>query len=307
MTWLTWRQHRTELLLLVGVVGAIAAVLVGTGQEIHRVYDASGIAGCLYTYAFPGDCGRAYDAFVIPYDKVRGLMPWLNLLPLFYGILLGVPLLAREYEQGTYKFAWTQGVSRRRWLLTKIAVLLAILLALSLGLTAIMTWWNAPFDTVSGRFVMASWDFEGLMPTAFAVFSFALGTAAGSALRHVVPAVVVTFAYIPLWLVADIWLRTVVPPPLSVQFALGDGPTLTRQDWHIADEVVDRFGHPVYSAIPACPPATPCPGTEGLQEHLIYQPASRFWEIHGVEAGILVAAALLLLGFALWRTRSRAG
>lgn len=304
MTWLTLRQHRTELLILGAIFAVIAIALGVTGLVIHHVYDTSGIARCLSTDSLAGSCGQAYDAFVVPFDKPRGLMPWLNLLPMFFGIVLGAPLLAREYEQGTYKFAWTQSVPRLRWMLAKIAVLLAVALVFSVALTLIMTWWNAPFDAVGGRFTSASWDFEGLMPMAYTVFAFALGTAAGTLFRHVVPAVAATFAYIPLWLVADNWLRTVLPAPLTVHSALGSGPTLTRQDWLISEQVVDRFSHPVFG-VPACPPATPCPAVEGLQAYLTYQPANRFWEIQGAEAAVLVGAALLLLGLAVWWVQRR--
>lgn len=306
MIWLTWRQHRMEILILIGLFAVLSVVLFVTGLQIHHVYDVSSMAHCLYTYAFPGDCGRAYDTFLPMTGRAHDLMMWLNLLPMLYGIILGAPLLAREYEQGTYKFAWTQGVSRSRWLFAKLGVLLLVLLVFSGALTVIMTWWNQPYDAVLGRFNLVSWDTEGLMPVAFAVFAFALGAAAGGLFRRVVPAVAAVFAYIPLWLTADNWLRAVLPPPLSVRYSLDQVPTLSRQDWRIAEGVVDHFGHPVYGGVPACPPATPCPAAQGLEGYLIYQPASRFWEIQGIEAAMLLGVALLLLWFVLWRVRHRA-
>lgn len=308
MILLTWRQHRMELLILIGLVAAIAAILLVTGQEIHQTYDTSGMAHCvnLATWSYTSDCGRAADAFLVPYTKVYSDMMWLNLLPLCFGILLGVPLLAREYEQGTYKFIWTQSLSQRRWLLTKIAVLLTVVLALSMGISAVMTWWDGPFDAVFSRFGQSSWDFEGLMPAAFAVFAFALGTAAGAAFRRVVPAVAVVFAYIPVWLAADLWLRTVVPPPISHFYALGKVPALPRQDWTIMSQTVDRAGHPFYGGIPLCSDGTLCANPDGLRVHQVFQPASRFWEIQAVEASILIGLALLLLMFAVWRVRARA-
>ena len=36
------------------------------------------------------------------------------------GIFWGAPLLARELETGTYRLAWTQSVTRSRWLITKL-------------------------------------------------------------------------------------------------------------------------------------------------------------------------------------------
>jgi hypothetical protein len=37
-------------------------------------------------------------------------------IPLLFGVFWGAPLLAREFEDGTHNLAWTQGVTRRRWL-----------------------------------------------------------------------------------------------------------------------------------------------------------------------------------------------
>jgi len=38
-------------------------------------------------------------------------------------LFIGAPLLAREFEHGTFRLAWTQGISRRRWLLSKTLLL----------------------------------------------------------------------------------------------------------------------------------------------------------------------------------------
>ena len=37
----------------------------------------------------------------------------------------GAPLLAREFEDGTHSLVWTQGVTRRRWLIRQLALGLA--------------------------------------------------------------------------------------------------------------------------------------------------------------------------------------
>ncbi len=115
------------------------------------------------------------------------MTPWLNLLPLLTGILLGVPLFAREFEEGTYQFALTQSISRRRWALTQIGTPLLIVVLVALIMTALVTWWNAPFDQIESRFGMPSWDFEGLMPLAFGLLAFALSAFAGGVLRRTVP------------------------------------------------------------------------------------------------------------------------
>jgi hypothetical protein len=47
---------------------------------------------------------------------MTGLLPWLNLLPGLAGVFIGAPLVAREVEDGTWRLAWSQGVTRRAWL-----------------------------------------------------------------------------------------------------------------------------------------------------------------------------------------------
>ena len=43
-------------------------------------------------------------------------------VPGVLGLFWGAPLVARELQTGTYRLAWTQSVSRRRWLLVKLGV-----------------------------------------------------------------------------------------------------------------------------------------------------------------------------------------
>ena len=47
----------------------------------------------------------------------------MQLAPVLIGAFAGAPLLARELETGTYRFAWTQGVGRERQAIAKLALL----------------------------------------------------------------------------------------------------------------------------------------------------------------------------------------
>ena len=42
-------------------------------------------------------------------------------MPALIGAFAGAPVLAREMETGTFRFAWTQGFGRWRWALAKLA------------------------------------------------------------------------------------------------------------------------------------------------------------------------------------------
>ena len=46
----------------------------------------------------------------------------LQLLPALIGAFAGAPILAREMETGTFRYAWTQGFGRTRWIIAKLAL-----------------------------------------------------------------------------------------------------------------------------------------------------------------------------------------
>jgi hypothetical protein len=47
-----------------------------------------------------------------------------------------------------------------------------------------------------------------------------------------------------------------------------------------------------------------CGAAHGFQLRAVYQPLSRFWPLQGIESGIYLAAAVVLLAVATWLTRA---
>ena len=43
-------------------------------------------------------------------------------VPALIGMFWGAPIIAHELETGTFRLAWTQSVSRLRWLLVKLGL-----------------------------------------------------------------------------------------------------------------------------------------------------------------------------------------
>jgi hypothetical protein len=62
-------------------------------------------------------------------------------IPVLIGMFAGAPLLAREYEAGTFRFSWTQATSRTRWAAAKLALLGAALAAAASAFGALVSWW----------------------------------------------------------------------------------------------------------------------------------------------------------------------
>lgn len=157
MVWLTWRQHRTQVLVTAGLLLALGMFLLATGREA---------------------------AMVVSY---------LPIVPLLVGVFWGAPVLARELERGTHRLAWTQSVTRRHWLVAKLGGLgLAVTVAgLGLGLM-ISAWASATDSEVFGD--EALFGGTGVAVGAWWLFAFVLGVATGGLLRRLLPAIAVTVA-----------------------------------------------------------------------------------------------------------------
>lgn len=116
MSWLTWRQFRTQALIAVAVVAVAGVSLLVTGAQMHHTY-AADVAGCTAHQ----DCSDVLSQFVQSYHAALNLMELLLVLvPCLIGMFWGAPLVGRELETGTHLLAWAQSVTRTRWLAFKL-------------------------------------------------------------------------------------------------------------------------------------------------------------------------------------------
>ncbi|MCX5200318.1 ABC transporter permease [Streptomyces sp. NBC_00237] len=93
-------------------------------------------------------------------------------LPLFGGVLVAGPMVAEELASGTYKLAWTQGVTPARWLAAKLLVPVGVLLALTLPMAGVM-----------GALRDAALPI-GPAPVAYTLFAVAFGALCGLLVRR---------------------------------------------------------------------------------------------------------------------------
>jgi hypothetical protein len=326
MLWLTWRQHRAEVLGGLVVLAAIGAVLVVTGLPMHADYTDHGVAACVAGGAdTPGDCALL-EEFARRYVGLGDVLAVLTVLPALAGVFIGAPLLGRELEHGTWRLAWAQGVTRTRWLAVKLALLTAAVTVLAVGFTALFTWWRGPLDGIQGRFDGAAYNFEGAVPAASAVFAFALGTLAGTLARRTIPAMALTFfgywvVRLPLQLVGRPrflapLVRTFDPGAAPAEATAGRGALGAGRDWILDSGLIDRAGRRLTLAQESevLRAARDAGGSKlaylqqhGIRSLEVYQPGDRFWTFQLIEAGLLVVLAVVLLGMAVWLIHRRTG
>jgi hypothetical protein len=216
-----WLQARIQTAVAFGGLAIIAIVLALTGPHLAHLYDAN-----VVTCVSHGDCLTARDAFLRT-DKNLGI--WLGILviaiPGVLGLFWGTPLVARELESGTYRLAWTQSITRTRWLGIKLAVVGLASMAVAGVLSLMVTWWASPIDRVNAnRFSPPFFDQRGIVAIGYAAFAVALGVTLGLLIRRTLPAMATTLAaFVAVKLAVILWLRPHLMAPLHRISALDPG------------------------------------------------------------------------------------
>ncbi len=218
------RQFRTEAIVGFGLLAVFAIVLAVTGPHLAHVYDAFEVS-CKAAR----DCAAATNP-VLGVDKsLQSALPFIvAIAPALVGLFFGAPLIARELETGTFRLAWTQSVTRRRWLAVKLGLVGIAAMAIG-GLCAWMAdWWASPLNAVDqDRFGVANFGFNGIAPIGYAAFAFALGVTAGVLLRRTVAAMAVTgVGFAAARLMVTYWVRPNLASPVrkSLPLSAGGGP-----------------------------------------------------------------------------------
>jgi hypothetical protein len=314
MIWLTWRQHRGEALVIGAALAALAILVIVTGRDIYDSYTRLGVATCLATTATPTpNCMTVLETFVNQFGFLHAAEPWLNLAPLLVAMLVGAPLVARELEGGTHRLVWTQGVTRLRWLAVKLALVITGCLLAEGVITALLSWWDAPFSRLGNAFAPTSFDLEGTAPLAYMTFALAVAIASGTVLRRTLPAMALTIAlFMGARLSVDTWIRPYYQAPITRTVAFGSSENLDRQDWVIDEGYIDSQGRWVdFSAlVNACDPESKlaffrCAQDHGFQKQVVYQPANRLATFQAIETTLYIAMTAGLLGLTVFWVRRR--
>jgi len=317
MTWVVWRQHRAEGMITLGVLGVLGALLLITGLEMAQTSQQSGLSTCLAHSADQTACGPLVTAFTNQYGYLLNYIVFLVLLPVVFGALVGVPLVARELEQRTHLLVWMQSITRLRWLAVKLALILGIGLGVFAILMALLIWWYAPIAQFNGSFTSkVFYDFSGPVWLAAAVLGLALGIFAGALTRRTILAIFVTIVlFLAIRLPVGVFWRPYFQPPITITWPHAPGTfkdmppvTLSPQDWIISSGWLDAQGNRI-QGVHSCSGGQTldqCLQANGIHaNYLTYQPADRFWTFQWIETGIYLAFAALALGATVWLVRRR--
>jgi hypothetical protein len=328
MTWLAWRQFRVQAFTAVVGLVALGAVLAYTGPHLVGLYRSSGIAQCQASH---GDCGPLIDDFTSHYPLLHILDPLVLIIPGLVGVFWGAPLLARELETGTFRLAWTQSVTRTRWLATKVTLVGIASIVVTGAVSVMVALWSSPLDAASGnRFNPGTFSVRGIVPFGYAAFAFALGVAAGAAIRRLLPAMAATlFGFAAVRFSFQQWVRPhlatarhVTTPLFGAQHgapgAAAGTPGVHPNDWVVSAHAVNAAGHTVavdrdtLRSICGLPKGEFSQGAlqscgQRLRLHsvLTIQPANRYWPFQGWETAVFGVLAIALIVFGFWWTRQR--
>ncbi len=114
-------------------------------------------------------------------------------IPALIGAFWGAPLISREFENGTHRLAWTQSVTRARWIMVKLALVGGASVVATGLLSLMVTWWSSPMDRANmNRFGLGMFGERNITPLGYAVFGFALGVIFGVVIRRTLPAMAAT-------------------------------------------------------------------------------------------------------------------
>ena len=321
MGWVTWRQHRVMLAGVAALLGALAVYLWITGLQIHHAYAV--VTACRPASSFT--CGDINESFNNTYaPTANAIAALLQVVPALIGAFAGAPVLARELETGTFRYAWTQGFGRTRWTVAKL-VPLAVVVAAAAGASSVLfSWYFQPFFA-DGNQITLDPEVFGLRGVAFAAWTlaaFAIGALAGMLIRRVVPAIAATLAvYAGLAIAVGVFLRQHYMTPLVTSSLNVPGSAWVISQWWTKGGTFAFAGWrdaPEGLIQRLCPPPTGpfgkgSPGTlaqclvqHGYTQWTSYQPATRFWAFQWIEGGWLLALSVLLIATTVWLVRRRA-
>jgi hypothetical protein len=332
MIWVTWRQQRSTMITITAVLGALAIFLWIAGLRIHDNWAA--LVAC---HPFESATCQTLNSNFGSTDWTMGntLNIFMNLGPALIGAFAGGPLLARELETGTFRYAWTQGFGRWRWTAAKLVLIGALLAGAAAAFSALFSWFFQPFLYQQPFLTPLAGAVFGNRPVTYAAWTllaFVVGACAGMLLRRVVPAILVTLGvYTGLQLLTRLVLFKNYPVslvtsnpsaagvsvgiPSGSQSAINGSPNMPwdLSSWYthggapaspaLVNKVLAMAPHngaaPKYTLAQAL-------AHYDVTEWWRYIPTTRFWPMQFIEGGWVLVLSILIGAATVYLVRHRA-
>jgi ABC-type transport system involved in multi-copper enzyme maturation permease subunit len=331
MAWVTWRQHRTALTGVAVLLVALAVCFWVAGLRLHHAYAAA--------IACHPASSLACNDLVNRVDGMYGFLAnglVLQVVPGLIGAFVGAPLLARELESGTFRFAWTQGFGRWRWTLAKVVGLGVAVTAATGAISVLFSWYYQPYFPASSQALYVSkelpiaasspfapglFDLRGVTFAAWTLAAFAIGVLAGALIRRVVPAIVATLVVYTglVFAVGGLLRQHYVAPLVTSKLDIPDTAWVLSQQWFVTtsgrpasqskiNQLLQHAPGQLFGkgGIPKSVTVWQYLAHHGYTQLTTYQPASRFWPFQWIEGGWLLGLSVLCIGVTVWLVRRRA-
>jgi hypothetical protein len=303
------------------VLGAVAVFLLMFGLKVHHDYAA--LVNCPLNQGQQSNaCAKMFSDFNSgdwPLANTCSIL--MQLAPVLIGAFAGAPLLARELETGTFRFAWTQGVGRERQAIAKLALLGVTLAVLAGAFGVLFSWFFQPFlwTEQMNRLTESVFDTSGIVFPAFTLVAFSIGAFLGMLFRRVIPALAATLGVflalrLGAWALRGQYPVTVVTSNADLFTKYGT-PSLPGFPWILNTWFTGPGGKPAnpstVSKVLDQYPLQNASLTKTLADHgyaqwVRYIPISHYWPMQFIEAGWLLVLAVALMAATVWLVRRRA-
>ena len=277
MTWVAWRVQRLQFLTAAGAVLVIGLLLTVSGHFGDSSWSQSTNKGDIFA---------------------------LTALPGLFGLALGASV-AEEVSNKTNRLAWSQSISRTRWLSSKLVVGTVVVGVLTSVLVPILNWWtgavNLGLDIQPKLF-----DITGIVVVSYALFAFMLGAALGSVIQKpgwAFAASVPVFAFVRL-VVGGVRSMLASPAFLIQPFQesppngwvlhaaylpLGRTSPAPGRTWSGNAQQVDSC----FNRVSSLAGQVHCAIAAHVRWVWQYQPESHYWPLQWTETAIFVGLALV--------------
>lgn len=315
------------------LLAGFTVLTILTGNHFWHEYQQT-LSSCRQNPATPS-CSDIEGSFGPSYGAILRLVYVTSIgVPLIFGLFLGAPLFSREFEEGTNKLVWTQSVSRRKWLTTKIVWILVFAALYGLAISLLVSWWGRTTNALDhSRFDTGQFDVQGIMPFAYSVFFTAIGFTVSAWFRKTMVALAVTLVlFIAFQASIGQWLRPHYMAAISITSPMGPDDLQSKVPvgaWLLDRGILNKNGKEIGDIFPAAPlqcqqiiqqqtpqgnglairvktfpgagdPIDACLNKAGFHQIAKYQPSYRYWDFQRIEAGIYFGASIILISAAYW-------